>query len=399
MRPKPSRFVVLALVASCGSSSGSTATSDGGEIGSPDAGVDVGIASDASAKVDAPVDAPAESSKDAGAYLARIADEAAWIESAQLPDGAIREYPDPGSSGTIEPYFANLAALGLVSYPPAWPRVKARLGWYLSHLNTNDKWGLSGTMYDYTVPGDGGPEAPTNDADSTDSYAATLLSLARDYYEQGDAAARAYVASQRTAIEEVAGVIAATQQGDGMTWAKPDYPFEYLMDNCEVYRGLIDLAWLETNAWSDAAAASSWSSRASLVQGGIASLWIASGGSWAPVQNPDGTRPPADWTKWYPDAVAQVFPLIDGVESTASPHTMQVWSTLRAKYASWTTPPEPDGSPWALAGYAAALAGATTLADAYVAGVESAYTTKARPWPWQVAESGWFIRTNALLAQ
>lgn len=119
----------------------------------------------------------------------------------------------------------------------------------------------------------------------------------------------------------------------------------------------------------------------------------------AAVQNPDGTTPAADWTKWYPDAVAQVFPLIDGVESATSPHTMQVWSTLRTKYPSWITPPEPDGSPWALTGYAAAVAGSRTLADAYVAGVESAYTAQGRPWPWQVAESGWFIRTNALLAQ
>ncbi len=397
--------IAMGLAAACSSSSGSAVTADADVPPALDATSDVKIPSDASTSdgaedaMGAPADAPFESGKDAGAYLARIADEAAWIESAQLPDGAIRDYPDPGGAGTIEPYFANLAAIGLVAYPPAWPHVKAWLGWYLSHLNTNDRWGLSGTTYVYTVPADGGPEASTNDADSTDSYAATLLSLARAYYEQGDATARSYVSSQRAAIEEVGGVIAATQQSDGLTWAKPDYQFEYLMDNCEVYRGLVDLSWLETNAWSDAASAATLSTRASRVQAGIASLWIPSSGTWAPVQNPDGTKPAADWTKWYPDAIAQVFPLIEGVETATSPHTMQVWTTLTSTYPSFTSPPEPDGSPWALAGYAAALANAPTLANAHIAGVESAYTTKGRPWPWQVAESGWFIRTNALLAQ
>src|SRR5438309_8811545 len=100
--------------------------------------------------------------------------------------------------------------------------------------------GLACTIYDFKVSGS--TETPTNDADSTDSYAATFLSLAWAYWKTGDPNARAYIQTLKYPLDCIGGVIVQTKQPNGLTWAKPDYQIQYLMDNCEVYRGLRDLA-------------------------------------------------------------------------------------------------------------------------------------------------------------
>jgi hypothetical protein len=62
--------------------------------------------------------------------------------------------------------------------------VQAWMRWYLNHINyPADKWGLACTIYDFKVSGSN--ETSTNDADSTDSYAATFLSLAWAYWKTG----------------------------------------------------------------------------------------------------------------------------------------------------------------------------------------------------------------------
>ena len=100
-----------------------------------------------------------------------IRDDASWIRSAQLPDGAIE--PEPGF-GRILPYLANYAALGLAraagelhdeaDADAAW----RWLTWYQAHQDA------AGFVTDYEVTGNG-TETSTNTFDSTDAYAGTFL--------------------------------------------------------------------------------------------------------------------------------------------------------------------------------------------------------------------------------
>lgn len=119
-------------------------------------------------------------------YQQNVTTTANWTTSSAstLPDSAIIYTADQ-----IMPYYSNLAAIGLVrtGNPVYYPKVKAWMQWYVAHLNYPDKWGLSCTVYDYNVSGT--TETPTNDADSTDSYAATFVSLAWAYWQTGDATA------------------------------------------------------------------------------------------------------------------------------------------------------------------------------------------------------------------
>ena len=192
--------------------------------------------------------------------------------NSMAPDGAILY-----GSSQINPYYSNLAAIGLTKDPGSYGIVQKWMEWYITHLNWPDKWGLYGTTYDYDY--NNGTAASHNDADSTDSYAATFLSLAWAYYSTGDAGAQSYVRTLSYQLDAIGGVIVQTQQSDGLTWAKPDYQIKYLMDNCEAYRGLRDLALIFQNAFGDTAKAHYYNAKADLMLQGINGMWM--NGSWA----------------------------------------------------------------------------------------------------------------------
>src|SRR5208337_3394273 len=202
-------------------------------------------------------------------YHRNITATANWITSSasSLSDGAILY-----TSAEIVPYYSNLAAIGLAKTPAHYPQVKAWMEWYMRHLNYPDKWGLYCTVYDYNVSGT--TETPTNDADSTDSYAATFVSLAWAYWQTGDADAQAYIKTLRHQLDCIGGVMVQTQQSNGLTWAKPDYQIQYLMDNCEVHKGLSDLANLFQYAFNDSNGRDWYSTYAAKELKGIQSvLW------------------------------------------------------------------------------------------------------------------------------
>ncbi len=212
-------------------------------------------------------------SSTSGAYQNNFNAASKWVSQFSQSDGAILYVP-----GQIEPYFANIAAIGMTKDPNRMPQVVGWMKWYINHLNWPDKWGLYGTMYDYTVSH--GIETPTQTADSTDSYAATFLTLAWNAWQSGDANARSYILGLSYQLDVIGGVLIQTQQSDGLTWAKPDYEIKYLMDNCEAYRGLRDLASLYQNAFGDAARAAYYNTAADAMQNGH-SWQCGMNGSWA----------------------------------------------------------------------------------------------------------------------
>ena len=85
-----------------------------------------------------------------------------WVSQFSQADGALLYTPQ-----AINPYYANIAAIGMTKDLNRMPQVVGWINWYVNHLNWPDKWGLYGTTYDYTV--NNGVATATNNADSTDS--------------------------------------------------------------------------------------------------------------------------------------------------------------------------------------------------------------------------------------
>jgi len=237
---------------------------------------------------------------------------------------------------------------------------------------------------------------PVLDADSTDSYAATFLSLAWTYWQTGDQESHAYLRTLKSEIECIANVILETQQDNGLTWAKPDYKTEYLMDNVEVYRGLKDAADLFETAFHDHDRGSRYLLHAAKAFHGIAdSLWDPAHNNYRTYAG----APPSDWSVWYPDSTAQLFPVLDGVLQPDDPKAKLLYETFNSKWPHWTSLSFPDVYPWALVSRAAALMGDTKRADQYVSVITAKYVQGGFPAPWYCAESGWFIRVNADLVR
>lgn len=313
-----------------------------------------------------------------------------WVAQFSAADGAILYTPQQ-----IEPYFSNIAAIGMTKDPNRMPQVVAWMKWYINHLNWPDKWGLYGTTYNYNV--NNGVETSTDDADSTDSYAATFLTLVWNAWQTGDANARSYISGLSYELDTIGGVLIKTQQSDGLTWAKPSYQIKYLMDNSEGYRGLRDLASTFQNAFGDASKANYYNAAADSMLNGILGMWL--NGKWAVYKDGVGNLIPPNLGTWYADATAQVFPVMMGVVVSSDPKAQQAYSAFNAAWPGW---PQlsyngQDAFPWCLVGTAAAAMGDNVRLATYINSIQSKYVNNGFPWPFYNAEAGWFMRTNSYM--
>jgi hypothetical protein len=310
-----------------------------------------------------------------------------WVSQFSQSDGALLYTPQ-----VINPYYANIAAIGMTKDPNRMPQVVGWINWYINHLNWPDQWGLYGTTYDYSVSN--GVATSTNNADSTDSYAATFLSLVWNAWESGNASARSTILALSYQLDVIGGVIIQTQQSDGLTWAKPDYQIKYLMDNCEAYRGLRDLASVYQNAFGDTAKAAYYNAAADSMLNGIAGMWL--NGTWAVYKDDLGRLAAPNLSTWYADASAQVFPALMGVVTSSDPRAQQAYAAFNAAWPGWPTLSfnSQDPFPWCLIVEGAAAMGDKARVVTYINTIQSKYVNSGFPWPFYSAEAGWFMRAN-----
>lgn len=226
---------------------------------------------------------------------------AARIAAAQAEDGAIL-MPGGGSERLCQPYFANLAVLGLMHGAPPARRSQAQdvakkwLRWYAAHLNAD------ATMDDHT--GTPGALKPTGKYDSSDAYAGTFLSAFGAYMDRtGDG-----VLFQELfpAAKRIAAASRLTLQKSGLTHARPDYPVAYLMDNVEVWHGLDAYARLCETLGKKAEAKESRLQADALFDAIDRWMWQPQEGVYAWAIHPSGKRE-AGLDKWYPCQMANLM--------------------------------------------------------------------------------------------
>src|ERR1051326_3282990 len=122
-------------------------------------------------------------------YRQNITIAETWLQNQIMPDGAILD-----ASSHVTPYFANLAAIGMLKGDRARiPQVEAWIAWYINHFNWPDSNGIYGTVYNYRLYGMA--ETATGEYDSADAYAATFLSLTWALWQTGDPGAQAFIKS------------------------------------------------------------------------------------------------------------------------------------------------------------------------------------------------------------
>jgi hypothetical protein len=362
-------------------------------------------------------------------YNGIITSEASYIISRQKPYADDPKDPKDTNQwmngaflngfSLVSPYFANLAATALVmSGEPGEPgkptpleSVTSYVTWYLNSLNWPDILGLHGTVYDYvrdaagwrqrlTTPHKSFPDNPTKRVphyyDSADAYAATFISLLRAYVHAGGSTAPLIAFSHQ--VEIITGIMIVLMKDDHLTLAKPSPSFKYLMDNCEVYRGLEDAAWLFEHVFRDAGKASYFKSFATKNRDAILNELASKENpkEFYPSKSENGTLAPIDWGKWYPDAVSQLFPFVFGVIPVSDERVDYAYGKLNERHPDWKTlslDPKKEAFPWALVAYVAARMGKLHDLDLYVEAVKAKYPVTSRDtWKWHPAEAGWLLR-------
>jgi hypothetical protein len=314
-----------------------------------------------------PVSAPLSPPTTGGSF--EVGRHFAFIREAQRASGAIAMTP---RQLLINPYFANLAAKALLFEKGNLPHVQRYMEWYLAHLNPD------GTIDDYRV--EDGAEIASGTYDSSDSYAATFLSLVAAWVEAGGDPG--WVSHNRSGLNRIANAVIAVTDSDGLTWAKPGYAYKLLMDNCEVYQGWVDWARLLTRRGEILQAADAHR-RANGVRKALPKFQLADG-SWGWGIHRIGFVAGSSPDRFYPDAIAQLFPLIWGLNGEAGSY--QAFDSAQPQWRHL----QASDFPWLLPTYAAALVGDRAAVRQALAQVETMHGDLR--WPWFVAESAWAIQ-------
>ena len=321
-----------------------------------------------------------------------VAAEADWIMSARLPDGAIANYVDRQA---VWPYLSNFAAMGLAkasvvtnntSYvAAAW----TWLSWYQAHENAQ------GFVTDYRMTN--GTLTSTNDMDSTDSYAGTFLLAAREAYRATSDLTK--LKGLATGIAGAVKAIEATQDVDGLTWAKPAWRVKYLMDQSEAYAGLlaaVDIAKaIGNNTLSKQSAAD-----ATKMKNGVANLWNSGVAAYDWAVHDDGGRQPNDWKVLYSDSLQQAWAVAFGLVDSARAPTLV--TRFNGAQPNWALPAATAlfSSGQALVGYwpAAGLAFdavQSTVASTAAASIRAGALAAGRAWPYTTGNAGQLILFQA----
>ena len=331
----------------------------------------------------------------------RSHDQVDFILSEQLDSGAIL------STGTrISPYFANIAALGLLVADTRAARAGTLrwMTWNLGHLNAASINVPANSIFDYVYDPVAQTETPTGDFDSVDSYASTTLNVAYAAYSTKDPALRAFVRKNIRVYEAIAdlvitpaptGVLVETGPDAGLTIAKPSYPIAFTMDNAEVYSGLVDLAKLEQRLGriSQAAHYASWAEATKSAMS--TKLWNSARDNWDWA-----FANPSDTDVFYAQGAAQLWPIIFGVVAPNDPRALAGWAQFTGSFPAWSEGALPDSYPWVSVARAAQLMGEPAQAATYLDNIYARYapgfglpTTcgAAVCGEWYDAEAGWFL--------
>lgn len=322
-----------------------------------------------------------------------VESETAWLASLQLENGAIPMTAAKDGVVTVNPYFADFAALALLDKAEEYSdNVKAYMEWHFSHLNSaeDDHNRIDGTIYDYNltlectkvVKEEIAVKDGKNSYDSTDSYAATFLMVLDKYYQKtGDTE---FILANSADIARITDVIFATLNM-GLTYAKPDYKVKYLMDNCEVYEGVIsafnlfrEVICKESSDYNlmltKCRYAKDW-----IGQTIESALWNSEAGHYeAGIFNDGSAAFEFSWDEYYPCAAAQLFPVIHGVIPADCERAQMLYDKFCSKY-NWESFDIPDNFYWGSNVYAAVVMNDTESALTYMANYEPLTDAHAYP--------------------
>ena len=302
----------------------------------------------------------------------------------------------------ISAYQVNLGLVGVLRVAPQQlPLVADWLGWLARHIAIHgvnrgvvlDHWVRAGDFEESTCPPGMAPGL-CGAVDAFDSTAATTLLLADAYLAHGGDVMLIRAPAMRQALEAAAATLHALTVADGLTLAKPSHPVVYTMDVVEVIAGWRAWARVQQGAYAQPQSAMNSFAAAQRAEAGLrARLWSDAEAGWRISLDAGALRP----SRWYPDTVAQAWPLLWGVDAGPPDRARDAW---RRAIAPWQRTPhwarttvDPDGFWWPAVAVAALCTGDEASARTWVARARQRWLDPKAPfaWPFQVGDLLWLL--------
>lgn len=323
--------------------------------------------------------------------------EKRWIAENQGSEGQIYlNYTDDGA-GDVNPYFACLAAQGLLSGEATDEELEqafAYICWHREHFLEEQ-----GEISNYRLIG--GQLLTQGDKDSVDSYVAVFLSLLCRFGEAGGDLTEADPDGEALCL----GIHKLEELWDGgLTKVSPDNGIRYLMDNVEVLGALNDMKnYLDTDRghWlSEGRSQECMEMLERMIKEGRETterlLWNDKESRYE-IGLDDAGRifKFESWEQLYPDAVAQIYGAAFLKDMAGNKRGRDLYGMFNRVY-DWERMelPEEEAFGWAVLSYIAVEMEDADRAETYLHEYESS-TKKERAYPLHTAEAGWTARTCA----
>ncbi|KAJ6253648.1 hypothetical protein M0813_13062 [Anaeramoeba flamelloides] len=317
-----------------------------------------------------------------------IETECEYISNCTFETGSIKMTPE---GKTINPYHSNFAAIALTLsdnfLTDHQDTVKNYFKWYIAHLNKPDKNDVNCTIYDYKI--EDGQEVSKDIMDSTDSYAATFLSLAYSFVKNGGSSD--FVKGYKDNLRCIAESIEATLSPQDLTYAKPDYHIAYLMDNSEVYAGFRDYVKLlqDENTLNDPETADYYLDLRDRIGESIEELlWNSESEEYIIAY---GESPP-NWEEWYPDATANVWPCLFELPQANPERCQKLFKKLLDYHPTWLNgTADTSGFPWCSINNVAISVSENSTANDFNDWLVEHFDSTNWEYPYYCGEAGWRI--------
>lgn len=303
-----------------------------------------------------------------------LTEEKGWILENQGPGGEI--YMNGSKAGDVNPYFACVAALGLLAETENRPITEAEkkaVGRYLDWhsgilLETDGKMGI------YRKEGE--KLIYREKADSEDGYLGMYLFLMGEYLEKTESTElpESWEKGIRLALKKIQSLMQ-----DGITQVSEENTTAYLMDNLEVWKGLYKL---EQAGVEDAHLIREL--RGKLQEQLENTFWDDETQKWRIIRDRDLYDP----TEFYPDGVAQIYPLIYGFPVKEKRTQKKLYVQFTEKFQWQKLSERSTKFLWTMTGMAAAQVGDVKRLMELLRNYKTEYCAE-RKYPLYTGEAGW----------
>jgi len=201
------------------------------------------------------------------------------------------------------------------------------------------------------------------------------------------------LATLRSGIAGAVAAIEATQQGDGLTWAKPAWTVKYLMDQAETYAGLRAAADM-AKALGDTTLSRQATADSARMATGIAGLWDNATSAYDWARHANGAQQTTDWSVLYSDSLQQAWAVAFGaVDSSKAPGLVDRFAAAQPNWANPAATATFTSGParvdyWPMAGLAFQAVGRTADAANAATSIRAAAVTSNFAWPYNTGVAG-----------